>query len=95
MHELYRPKSIPVCKLLESRPGHRDVDAATHPTLACAQVQTIDQCQGDEADAVVLSLVLAYTLPSGTAPRVAGKPPAGRMEMADSVVPQVRSHRNV
>ena len=31
--------------------------------LGLLQVQTIDQSQGDEADAVVLSLVLAYTLP--------------------------------
>lgn len=47
---------------------------------AHAQVQTVDQCQGDEADAVVLTLVLAYTLPAGTAPP--GTLQRGRMDVA-------------
>lgn len=44
------------------------------------QVQTIDQCQGDEADAVVLSLVISFDLPRSSG--VPGQQVVGRMAVA-------------
>jgi AAA domain len=49
-----------------------------------AQVQTIDQSQGDEADAVVLSLVLAYTLPAPSRATSSGVS-AGIMQLSAAV----------
>ena len=54
------------------------VSVATAPTpmlrLPCLQAQTIDKCQGDEADAVILSLVMTYDLDTGAFAATHGVP---------------------